>query len=141
MSTKREQILTAAKDALTGITDVPDASVYRSRVVPLARNESPAIVIEPVQDQADRPTVARIQWALTFQVSVIVRSDTPDLSADAIVKEVHNKLMSDSALLSLLTDLAPVGVSWTFSEADTTACVVSMQFVAGYQTNALDIST
>ena len=45
--TRRELILARMKTNLDAITN---ATVYRSRVEPLARGETPAIIIEPVED-------------------------------------------------------------------------------------------
>ena len=45
--TRRELILARIKTNLDAITN---ATVYRSRVEPLARAETPAIIIEPVED-------------------------------------------------------------------------------------------
>lgn len=55
MTTKRENILTAVRTELTGTTGV-GARIYRSRVEPMARAESPAIVVEPVNDSAQQNT-------------------------------------------------------------------------------------
>jgi hypothetical protein len=51
MTTKRETILAAVRTALTGTTGV-STRIYRSRVEPISRGESPAIVVEPVSDSA-----------------------------------------------------------------------------------------
>ena len=53
MTTKRENILDQIKTSLANTTNV-GSRIYRSRVVPLARNESPALVIEPVSDVAEQ---------------------------------------------------------------------------------------
>ena len=141
MATKREAILDAAKAALTGITGVNNGNIYRSRVIALSRAEHPAIVIEPVQDSADRPTISRTSWALIFQVAVYVRADIPDESADTIVGEIHSKIMNDSTLNAAVVDLAPVSVQWGLHEADKPLGVIAMQFSAVYQTNTLDITS
>lgn len=141
MSTRREQILAAAAAALTGITGVPDTSVYRSRVVPLQRKEFPAVAIEPLQDQASPITVPRLSWELTFHAMIFVRSDTPDQDADVIVKDVHNKLMSNATLDGLVSQIIPVTTSWQFLEADQTALVVMVQFVCSYQTSTNDLTS
>ena len=52
MTTKREQILDQIKTTLAGTTNV-STRIYRSRVVPLSRGESPALVIEPVSDSSE----------------------------------------------------------------------------------------
>ena len=46
--TVREKILARIKSNLDAITT---ATIYRSRVEPLARGEVPAIIVEPVNDQ------------------------------------------------------------------------------------------
>ena len=55
MTTKRESILAAIATALVGTTGV-STRIYRSRVEPIARGESPAIVIEPINDIAQQNT-------------------------------------------------------------------------------------
>ena len=46
--TKRELILARIK---TNLDSISGATVYRSRVEPLARGEVPAVIVEPVNDQ------------------------------------------------------------------------------------------
>jgi hypothetical protein len=78
MTTKRENILAAVRTALTGTTGV-STRIYRSRVEPLARSESPAIVVEPVSDTAAQNTaLPTLDWSLTVRVAIIVRGDIPD---------------------------------------------------------------
>jgi hypothetical protein len=85
MTTKREQVLTAIRTALTGTTGV-STRIYRSRVEPLSRGESPAIVIEPVSDTAQQNTsLPTLDWSLTVRVAIIVRGNVPDQLADPIV--------------------------------------------------------
>jgi hypothetical protein len=50
MASKREQILAALKTKLAGTTGV-STRIYRSRVEPMSRGESPALVIEWLNDQ------------------------------------------------------------------------------------------
>jgi hypothetical protein len=77
MTTKRETILAAIRTALTGTTGV-STRIYRSRVEPLARQESPAIVVEPVSDSAEQNTaLPTLDWSLTVRVAIIVRGDIP----------------------------------------------------------------
>jgi hypothetical protein len=77
MTTKRESILAAIRTALTGTTGV-STRIYRSRVEPLTRGESPAIVVEPVSDTAEQNTaLPTLDWNLTVRVAVIVRGPCP----------------------------------------------------------------
>lgn len=138
MPTKRETILARIVTLLQPTTGV-SGRVYRSRVEPLARGESPAIVVEPVSDQAQQDTIATLLWEFTVRVTVIVRSATPDQSADAIVQDVHARLMVDTTLNGLVVDMVPGTTSWELLEADQPAGVVSIEYAVQYRTalNAL----
>jgi len=53
---KREQILARIVTTLAGTSGV-GSRIYRSRVEPLARGESPAIIVEPISDEIGRAHV------------------------------------------------------------------------------------
>jgi hypothetical protein len=133
MASKRETILARVVAALAGTTGV-STRIYRSRVEPLARGEAPAIVVEPVSDQAVQDTVGTLQWTLTFRVSVIVRGAVTDQLADPAMLDVHSKLMADDTLDGLVILLLPSTVSFESIEADQPAGVVSAEFTAQYRT-------
>lgn len=133
MPSKRETILARIVTALAGTTGV-STRIYRSRVEPLARGEAPALVVEPVADQAVQDTVGTLQWTLTFRVSVIVRGAIPDQLADPAMLDIHSKLMADDTLDGLVIQLLPTTVSFESIEADQPAGVVSAEFTAQYRT-------
>lgn len=141
MPSRREAILDAAKAALTNITGVNNANIYRSRNVAFARAEHPAVVIEPVQDNAERGNLARLSWTMLFQATAYVRADIADESADTIVSEIHSKIMNDATLNAAVVDLVPVSVQWGLHDADQPLGVIAMQFQVVYQTNTLDITS
>src|SRR6056300_794311 len=98
MTTRRESILAAIKTTLAGTTGV-GTRIWRSRVQALARQESPAIVVEPISDNAEQNTsLPTLDWSLTVRVAVIVRGDVPDQQADATVESLHSKMMADLTL-------------------------------------------
>ena len=95
---RREQILAAIRTALTGTVGV-STRIYRSRVEPMARAESPAIIVEPVSDTAEQNTsLPTLDWTLRVRVVVIVRGNTPDQLADPTIESLHSKLMADLTL-------------------------------------------
>ena len=57
MSSKRESILAAIATTLVGTTGV-STRIYRSRVEAFARNEAPALVIEPGTDSVSEELVS-----------------------------------------------------------------------------------
>lgn len=140
MTTKREQVLSAIVAALAGTTGV-STRIYRSRVEPLARAESPAIVVEPVTDQAEQNTsLPTLDWSLLVRVAVIVRGNVPDQQADPIVESAHAKLMADLTLGGYAIDIQPQTVSFDMMEADQPAGVVSLDYLVRYRTNVADLT-
>ena len=140
MTTKRETILAAVRTALTGTTGV-STRIYRSRVEPLARGESPAIVVEPVSDTAAQNTaLPTLDWSLTVRVAIIVRGDIPDQLADPIVASAHSKIMADLTLGGYAIDVQPQSVSFDLMEADQPAGVIMMDYLVRYRTSVTDLS-
>ena len=140
MTTKREQILSAVRTALTGTTGV-GTRIYRSRVEPMARAESPAIVIEPVNDTAEQNTsLPTLDWSLAVRISVIVRGLIPDQQADSIVADLHSKLMTDLTLGGVAMDIRPQSVNFELVEADQPVGIISCDYLIRYRTSAENLA-
>jgi hypothetical protein len=129
----RETILARIALLLTPTVNV-SGRVYRSRVEPLARGESPAIVVEPVSDAASQDTLGTLQWTMAVRVAVIVRAPVPDQVADPIVLDIHQRLLADTTLGGYVTDIVPGTTSWEMLEADQPAGVVSIEYTVTYRT-------
>jgi hypothetical protein len=141
MTTRRETILTAIRTQLTGTTGV-GARIYRSRVEPMARQESPAIVIEPINDTAQQNTaLPTLDWSLTVRVAVIVRGNVPDQQADPIVEDLHSKLMADLTLGGYAIDIQPQSVGFEMVDADQPAGVISCDYLIRYRTSVTNLAT
>ncbi len=138
--TKREQILAAIRTALTGTTGV-STRIYRSRVEPMARQESPAIVVEPLEDTAQQNTsLPTLDWSLTVRVAVVVRANVPDQAADPIVESLHSKLMADLTLGGLAMDIQPLRVEFQTVEADQPAGVVMCDYLVRYRSSVTNLA-
>mgnify|MGYP000629713549 CR=1 FL=1 len=133
MPTYRERILSRVTTLLAGVDGV-GGRVYRSRVEPLVRGQSPAIVVEPVSDQAQQTTLATLDWTLQVRVTVYCRGDIPDQLADPIVGAVHAAMMQDTTLNGYCIDILPVGTQFEMIEADQAAGVVATDFSVRYRT-------
>ena len=141
MTTRRETILTAIRTQLTGTTGV-GTRIYRSRVEPMARQESPAIIIEPINDTAQQNTaLPTLDWSLTVRVAVIVRGDVPDQQADPIVESLHSKLMADLTLGGYAIDIQPQSVGFEMVDADQPAGVISCDYLVRYRTSVTNLAT
>lgn len=140
MTTKRESILTAIATALVGTTGV-STRIYRSRVEPITRGESPAIVIEPISDSAQQNTaLPTLDWSLIVRVAVIVRGNIPDQLADPTVESLHTKMMADLTLGGYAIDVQPQSVSFELVEADQPAGVIACDFLIRYRTDVANLS-
>ena len=140
MTTKRESILAAVKTALTDTAGV-GTRIYRSRVDPLSRGESPAIIIEPVSDTPEQNTsLPTLDWTLRIRVVVIERSDVPDQAADDTIEDMHSKLMSDLTLGGKAIDIQPAQTSFQLLEADQPAGVIFCEYEIRYRSQVADLT-
>lgn len=141
MASKRETILAAVRAALTGTTGVGNR-IYRSRVEPISRAESPAIVVEPLSDNASQNTaLPTLDWSMTVRVTVIVRGAIPDQIADPIVESLHGRLMADLTLGGYAIDIQPIGVTFNFAEADGAAGEIQCDYRVLYRTSVTNLAS
>lgn len=140
MTTRRESIIAGVRSALTGTTGV-STRIYRSRVEPITRGESPAIVVEPVSDQANTDvSFCKTDWTLTIRIAVIVRGVIPDQQADAIVEDLHSKVMADQTIGGYAMSIEPRGVQFDMVEADQPAGVISCDYLIRYRTAVANLA-
>jgi hypothetical protein len=140
MTTRRETILTAVRTALTNTSGV-GTRIWRSRPEPLARIETPAIVVMPISDTAEQNTsLPTLDWSLTVRIDVIVRGAIPDQVADATVESLHSKLMADLTLGGYAIDIQPQAVNFEIVEADQPAGVISCDYLIRYRTSVTNLA-
>lgn len=126
--------------ALSGTTGV-GTRIYRSRVEPVARAESPALVLEPVNDVVEQNTcLPTLDHTLTIRVVVIVRANVPDQTADPIVQSLHAKIVADLSLGGLCIDVQPGPTEFTLEQADTPVGVIYCTYRVLYRTSVSDLS-
>ena len=141
MATKRELILEAIKTALTGSATL-GATVYRSRVTPLARGESPAVIVEPVRNDVEQNTcLPTLDHSMQVRVAVIVRGEIPDQLADPIIAAAHSAIMADLTLGGLAIDVQPGETEFTMQDADQPVGVIFSIYIIRYRTSVGDLST
>jgi hypothetical protein len=142
MSSKREQIIAALATTLAGTTGV-GTRIYRSRLEAFQRNEAPALVIEPGQDQATIPAVSTryIDWTLQVMIAVASRGDIPDQAADPTIASIHSKVMADRTLGGLVLDVYPQSVIPNFEKADTAAAWTVCTYQVRYRTSVDSIES
>tara|TARA_B000000557_G_scaffold89253_1_gene72124 strand:- start:715 stop:1140 length:426 start_codon:yes stop_codon:yes gene_type:complete len=136
--TRRELILARMK---TNLDAISNATVYRSRVEPLSRSETPAIIIEPVEDNpTDTNFFDKLDWAMRVRVSTIVRAAVPDDDSDTYTQQVHLRLMADPTINSYALDLTPDRTDFSLVEADIPLGIISQDFIVRYRTSRSDLT-
>ena len=135
--TRRELILARIKSNLDSITG---ATVYRSRVEPLARAEVPAVIVEPVSDQPSEVFSSVLQWQLRVRVTVIVRAAVPDDDSDTYTQQVHEKVMNDPTCNGYALDIDPDRVDFSLYEADVPLGIISMDYMVMYRSGRTDLT-
>ena len=136
--TRRELILARMK---TNLDAISNATVYRSRVEPLSRSETPAIIIEPVEDNpTDTNFFDKLDWAMRVRVSTIVRAAVPDDDSDTYTQQVHFRLMADPTINSYALDLTPDRTDFSLVEADIPLGIISQDFIVRYRTSRSDLT-
>jgi hypothetical protein len=141
MATKREKILEAIKTTLTRSSRL-NATVYRSRVTPLARGESPAVIVEPVRNDVEQNTsLPTLDHSMQVRVAVIVRGEIPDQLADPIIAAAHSAIMADLTLGGLAIDVQPGETEFTMQDADQPVGVIFSIYIIRYRTSVGDLST
>ena len=136
--TRRELILARMK---TNLDAISNATIYRSRVEPLARGETPAIIIEPVEDNPTSTNFFdKLDWSMRVRVSTIVRAAVPDDDSDTYTQQVHLRLMADPTINSYALDLTPDRTDFSLVEADIPLGIISQDFIVRYRTSRSDLT-
>ena len=139
MSTIREQILSTWVAALAGMPEV-SGRIWRSRVEPLQRHESPGIALEWIDDDPDvRTSLPFLDWTLQARAVVVVRDTQPDVIADPIVAEIHRRTMASTTLRSLTIEVTPGRTTCELLQADSPAGLITVPFVFVYRTTEGDL--
>ena len=137
--TRRELILARIKSNLDSITG---ATVYRSRVEPLARGEVPAVVVEPVNDQpVDTNFYDKLDWTMRVRITTLVRAAVPDDDSDTYTQQVHSLLMADQTINGYALDLTPDRTDFSLYEADVPLGVISQDYLVRYRTSRTDLTS
>jgi|TARA_B100001093_G_scaffold341067_1_gene325821 hypothetical protein len=142
MTSKREQILAAVKTNLANTTGVADR-IYRSRVEPIARGETPAIVIEPITDEptVSSSTYLKIDWTLRIRVVVVIRGTTPESIGDGTIESLHAKMLTDTTIGGLAKDVRPSTQTFEFIEGDQPSGVITCEYEIDYRTGYNSLTT
>lgn len=139
MPSIHQQITLAVAAALTDATAAEDR-VYRDRTVPVARDETPCIIVRRVREQKDPASSKSDQALFTLNVCVHVRGEPWTDSADEIAVVVHQTLCRDPQLAALISSIRNSGSEWDDHDADESAGCLTIEYQFRYTLSASDIS-
>mgnify|MGYP003349111890 CR=1 FL=1 len=86
--------------------------VFRDRWEALARNEMPAIVVEPQVESDDLAVVPFTTVTQTVSVDILVSGSPLSTLADPIRIDAHRRLMTDQSLGGIAMTIEPAGRTW-----------------------------
>jgi hypothetical protein len=109
---KSERILAAIEAALTPTAGI-SGQVFRDRWEAVARNEMPAIVIEPQSEDDDvLTTTETLTTTLRVNVDVLISGAPLSTLADPVRVSAHALLLADATLRGLIISIYPTGRQW-----------------------------
>mgnify|MGYP001808117184 FL=1 len=143
MTCKVEHILSRIITNLAGTAGV-STRIYRSRLVPLSRNEFPAIVCEPISSSVTQSTsLPTLDWELQVRVVILVKGTTttsPDQAADSILESMWPKMTTDLTLNGNAIDVQPTGTEFLMSDADQPTGAITTNWTIRYRTEVDDLT-
>ena len=126
--------------ALTGTAAV-GTRIYRNRSEPLARNETPALMVTSEMDTPEEEVLGIHTRTLDLILSVFVRGNSPEGLADPVVESMHSKIMADHTLGGLALDINAGPTKFDFMEADMPAGIVSSRYTITYRTQVNSLTS
>lgn len=142
MPSRAEAIAARVAAVLTGAT-AAGANVYRDRAEAMTREESPAILIELIDEDSSPLGGGRQAFAgeqdtdvLRLAVIVCVRSASWQTVADGVRVAAHALLMGDATLRGLVASLRRDRCEWKAASADLPFGYAAQIYAAKYATRA-----
>ena len=142
MTSRSETILEGAKLILAaGLTGSAAASVYRDRAEAVARNETPAVVID-WDTQSDTATTHKtLTTTMQLEVDIMISGSPLTLLADPIWVKAHELLMAEATGVPSLPGV--IGIIPTGRQAERVSGEIGIlrcSYAVSYQTFQLDVA-
>lgn len=138
MNSIRERIVRAVLARLSaGVAPVP---VLRSPVLPVGRDDSPALLVFAEGDTITAYANNLVERLLSLRLVAVARGDTGFDQADLVIVGAHAALMSDLNLGGLALAVREVDCDWDQEDADAGAIAVPARYEVRYRTHAADLT-
>jgi hypothetical protein len=139
----REQILLAAMEVLRPAVEGLGATLHRSPVVALSREQCPALVVFPESEAITEHANDRVTRELTVRVVALARAvlpGAPETRADELLTAAHAALMANGNLGGLALGIREQECEWEVEDADAVAAAIPARYRITYRTLANDLS-
>lgn len=138
----REQLLQAVITTLAPIATAMGATLFRSPVNAILRENTPAIVVFPEEEKvASQNTVTT--RTLTIRVVALARevgANEGEIVADQLITACHAALMADNNLGGLCLKIRELGTEWDTEDADARAVAIPARYTIEYRTHVNDLT-
>ena len=120
--------ITSAMAAQLSAAPAVSAQIHRARMRVLPQGWTTAVVVRPVQAQAQRGEGmgTHIIWTTQMAVECYARSVatvTPDLTVDALLRSAVDRVLSDPTLAGAAGDIGLDAITFDFDvDGESTAC-------------------
>jgi hypothetical protein len=127
MSTTVAQILDRL-DAILRANVLPGTQVFRDRMDPQSRDETPSINVIARDDNAAPYSAEFDRHEAIVELRIEVRDAVPTPLVEAQHAAVHTTIVRDTVLLGLCVSVRHLGATYDRAEADLTALVKVVQY-------------
>lgn len=138
----REQLLQAVLKTLTPIAKEMKATLFRSPTVAVERDQTPAIIVFPDEEQPEHQNSIVVR-RLTIRIVALAREvdgNVAEVVADQLIVAAHRALMANSNLDGLCIKVREVGTEWDMEDADGAAVAIPARYEIEYRTHLNDLT-
>jgi len=134
---KSEQILAAIATALAPTAGI-SSRVFRDRWEAVARNEMPCIVIEPLSESDEVPTVGPINTDLVVSIDVLISGAPLSTLADPVRVDMHSRLIAATFAGLGVIHVYPQSREWQAESGE--IGILSSSYAVRYRSSLSDLT-
>lgn len=125
---------------LTPVASAQGATLARSPVIGVTREQSPALLLFPESDAiVERPN-DRVERHLVVRLVALARGDAAFTDTDQLLVAAHQALMSEANLGGLALSVREMDAEWDTEDADAGVVALPARYQIRYRTLAHDLT-
>ena len=138
----REQLLQAVITTLSPVAQQMGATLFRSPVIAILRNQTPAIVVFPEEETcvAENGLSKRTLTLRIVPLAREVSGNDGEVVADQLLTACHAALMASNNLGGLCLKIRELGTEWDMEDADARAVAIPAKYAIEYRTHLNDLT-